>query len=150
MEAHHVKTLYLSTSPPQRRAIFTFSIVAAVLITLILNMIGQPLITTAAPAGIVSFELAGTNAHAQLILDFWDTRAKQFAAFSLGFDYLYMLAYAERHQPGLLVGCDGSKGARLAFSQPRRSAGDWLMAGGWFRRFGKPGAIHNFTWWRHS
>jgi hypothetical protein len=68
-----------------------------------MNVIGKPLITSAAPAGIVSFELAGTHTQAQIILDSWDARAKLFAAFSLGFDYLYMLAYATAISMGCLL-----------------------------------------------
>jgi hypothetical protein len=89
-----VITLFLSCSPPQRKVIFIFAVGAALVITVLMNVIGKPLITPEAPAGIVSFELAGTINRAQIILDSWDTQAKQYAAFSLGFDYLYMLAYA--------------------------------------------------------
>ena len=35
-----------------------------------------------------------TPERAQAILASWDERAKQYAAFSLGFDYLFMLAYS--------------------------------------------------------
>jgi hypothetical protein len=40
---------------------------------------------------------------AQAILDSWDTRARLFAAFSLGFDYLYMPAYATAIGLGCLL-----------------------------------------------
>jgi hypothetical protein len=76
-------------SPPKRKAIFIIAVIAALVITVLMNIIGKPLMTPEAPAGIVSFELAGTNAQAQLILDL-DMRAKLFAAL-MGFDYLYML-----------------------------------------------------------
>lgn len=53
-----------------------------------------PLRTDAAPNGIVSFELAGTTAQVESILQSWDARAQLFAAFGLGLDYLFMPAYA--------------------------------------------------------
>ncbi|OGO35210.1 MAG: hypothetical protein A2W35_10910 [Chloroflexi bacterium RBG_16_57_11] len=87
-------SLFMSCSPPQRKIIFIFAALTALMITIILNVTGKPLITPEAPAGIVSFELAGTISQAQIILDSWDGQAKLFAAFSLGFDYLYMVAYA--------------------------------------------------------
>ena len=123
--------LFLTISPPKRKAIFIISVIAALSITVIMNIIGQPLMTPEAPAGIVSFELAGTNAQAQLILDSWDARAKLFAAFSLGFDYLYMLAYATAISLGCLLAAlvirgqkwpFGSLGAPLAF-------GMWIASG---------------------
>lgn len=60
----------------------------------VMSMVGAPLNTPVAPAGIISFELAGTLDKARMILDSWDTRARLFAAFGLGFDYVFMLAYA--------------------------------------------------------
>jgi hypothetical protein len=59
-----------------------------------LNLIGKPLITTAAPSGIISYELAGSVQNAQQIIDSWDQDARLHAAFSLGFDYLFMVLYS--------------------------------------------------------
>lgn len=59
----------------------------------VFRTLNAPLLSDAAPAGVVSFELAGTPAAAQSILDSWDARAREFAAFGLGLDYLFMLAY---------------------------------------------------------
>jgi len=61
--------------------------------TLVLQMIDGSLQTAAAPQGIVSYELAGNAIETGRILDSWDANARLHAAFSLGFDYLYMLAY---------------------------------------------------------
>jgi hypothetical protein len=72
--------------------------IALLLWTLILFAIFQPLsaplTTPAAPSGIVSFELARTPENAQALVTSWDGRAKLFAAFGLGFDYLFMPSYA--------------------------------------------------------
>ena len=98
-----MSSLFLTLNPPQRQRYFILAVVAAVIMTILMNVIGKPLITAAAPAGIVSFEMAGTSSQAQIILDSWDARAKLFAAFSLGFDYLYMLVYATAISLGCLL-----------------------------------------------
>jgi hypothetical protein len=68
--------------------------VATLALTALLQLIGRPLQTAAAPLGIVSFELAGTLAASQAMLASWDSSAQLHAAFSLGLDYLYMPLYA--------------------------------------------------------
>jgi hypothetical protein len=85
---------FLSLSLHQRQALFWLTLAATVVITVVMNIIGGPLVTPQAPSGIVSFELAGSPTQAQAILDSWDEQAKLYAAFGLGFDYLYMVAYS--------------------------------------------------------
>jgi hypothetical protein len=53
-----------------------------------------PLQTQAAPAGIVSFELAGSEAQARAILAAWDAQARSFAEYSLRLDFLFLVAYS--------------------------------------------------------
>jgi hypothetical protein len=65
-----------------------------IVLTVALQAVGVPLKTPAAPQGIVSYELAGTAAAAQRILDSWDDGSRVHAGFSLGLDYLYMPVYA--------------------------------------------------------
>jgi hypothetical protein len=77
----------------QRRALPPL-VVATLALTAVLQVVGQPLQTAAAPLGIVSFELAGTLAAAQVMVASWDHSAQLHAAFSLGLDYLYMPLYA--------------------------------------------------------
>lgn len=62
--------------------------------TLIMQVVGAPLRTEAAPLGIVSFEFAGTVESARAILTSWDEGQRLQAAFSLGLDYLYIVVYA--------------------------------------------------------
>ena len=62
--------------------------------TLIMQVVGAPLRTEAAPLGIISFEFAGTIDSAGAILASWDEAQRMQAAFSLGLDYLYMVIYA--------------------------------------------------------
>lgn len=58
-----------------------------------LAIIGEPLITAAAPGGIVSFELAGTLQRANEITRSWSPGAREHAMLSLGLDYLYLVVY---------------------------------------------------------
>lgn len=64
------------------------------IIMLLMNLVGAPLINAQAPSGIVSYELAWQLEKSQSILASWDARAQRYAAFGLGFDYLFMLAYS--------------------------------------------------------
>ncbi len=77
----------------QRRALPPL-LVATLALTAVLQAIGRPLQTAAAPLGIISFELAGSLPAAQTMLASWDSSAQLHAAFSLGLDYLYMPLYA--------------------------------------------------------
>jgi len=46
-----------------------------------------------ATQGILSFELAQTPERSQQIIQSWDEKAKVYAAFSLGIDYLFLVFY---------------------------------------------------------
>lgn len=97
---------YLTLDPRQQKALFWPLLIAALAITAIMNILGRPLITLAAPAGIVSFELAGSPERAQAVLASWDEQARMYAAFGLGFDYLYMLAYSMAIGLGCLLAAE--------------------------------------------
>ncbi len=84
---------FLNLTPPQRKRLFWLFLALTLLTTAVLQIIDGALQTTAAPQGIVSYELAGNAATAGNILASWDAAARLHAAFSLGFDFLYMLAY---------------------------------------------------------
>jgi hypothetical protein len=60
----------------------------------IFQALDMPMKTTAAPNGIVSYELAGTLKKSVAMLASWDESARLNAAFGLGFDYLFMPIYA--------------------------------------------------------
>ena len=95
-----------------RKRFFFIFLAITLLIFGIFCYLDQPLRTDAAPNGIVSFELAGTPQAARAITDSWkgmslllSSVADQpdpnvvnvpyaFAAFGLGFDYLFMPMYA--------------------------------------------------------
>ncbi len=80
--------------PNKRKTVFTGLLLAIILIFIVFGFLDIPLRTEAAPSGIVSFEMAGSQEKAGQILASWDARAKLFAAFGLGFDYLFMVVYA--------------------------------------------------------
>ncbi|HBG74187.1 MAG: hypothetical protein A2X25_03915 [Chloroflexi bacterium GWB2_49_20] len=80
--------------PKNRKKVLIFLLLAILSIFSIFRFLDAPLQTKAAPAGIVSFELAGNPEKAGQILASWNSHANLFAAFGLGFDYLFMLVYA--------------------------------------------------------
>jgi hypothetical protein len=77
-----------------RKPLFWALLIWTLALFAIFRPLGAPLTTSAAPAGIVSFELARIPANAQAMIASWDARAQLFAAFGLGFDYLFMPSYA--------------------------------------------------------
>lgn len=94
---------FLALDLRQRNSLFWVSFAATMMVMVVMGIIGEPLVTPQAPLGIVSFELAGTPSQVGLILDSWDGRAKQYAAFGLGLDYLYLLAYSTAVGLGCLL-----------------------------------------------
>ena len=86
----------------RKRLFFAFLFLTIALFA-IFRILDQPLRTPAAPNGIVSFELGRTPEKAFQILVSWEPvlnqgvaiqKAKLFAAFGLGIDYLFMPLYA--------------------------------------------------------
>lgn len=64
-------------------------------LTLVVSLLMRgPLQTSAAPAGIVSFELAGSETQARAILAAWDAQARSFAEYSLRLDFLFLVGYS--------------------------------------------------------
>jgi hypothetical protein len=125
----------LESIPSTSRKPFFFAFLAGTLILFaIFRGLDAPMRTSAAPSGIVSFELAGTPSQAQAIIDSWHematllssvegepvpgfvSRAYAFAVFGLGIDYLFMPLYATALALGILL-----------------AAG---RHGGWFATFG--------------
>lgn len=104
----------------------------------VFRVLDAPLRTDAAPNGIVSFELAGTSAQAEAILQSWDARAQLFAAFGLGLDYLFMPAYALTIALGVLMAA-------------RKHSGKFALVGayvGWGALFAAVfDAVENFALW---
>lgn len=77
-----------------RRQIFPIALVLTLLIMVVLTWVGEPLTTQVAPNGIVSYEFAGSVSRAGEILNSWGEAGRLHAAFSLGLDFLFIVAYA--------------------------------------------------------
>ncbi len=58
-----------------------------------MHLDGKQLITKDAPCGIISFELAGSVAQAEEILESWNKDTRLHAAFNLGYDFLFIPVY---------------------------------------------------------
>lgn len=106
-------------SPALRKGIFIALLIWTITLMVTFQFLDAPLKTQPARAGIVSFELANTEANAQAILNSWDNNARLLAAFGLGFDYLFMPSYAVTIALGILL---------AAGRHPGRYAG----IGSWF------------------
>jgi hypothetical protein len=83
---------WLSTSEQKRAFIALLALTLAVMVSL--SALGRPLNTKVAPAGIVSFELAGKLPVAQSIVESWGQTGRVYAGLNLGLDYLFMVAYS--------------------------------------------------------
>jgi hypothetical protein len=79
---------------PEQRRVFGIVLVLTLGLMICLQVLGSPLKTSAAPAGIVSFEFAGTLDLAREIVDSWGTNGRVFAGLNLGLDYLFLVSYA--------------------------------------------------------
>ena len=77
----------------QRVAFWPFLILTLALVV-VQQVLGGPLMTNAAPSGIVSFELAGSVSNAREMLESWGVTGRVYAGLSLGTDYLFLVAYS--------------------------------------------------------
>jgi hypothetical protein len=93
-----------------RKPIFFTALALTLIVFAIFRVLDAPLRTLAAPNGIVSFELAGSPANTQAMIDSWDARARLFAAFGLGFDYLFMPTYVLALALGILLAAGRHQG----------------------------------------
>ncbi len=78
---------FQSLRPDQGKFVFWSAFVLFVILTGVFRWLDVP-------HGIVAFELAGSVPAAQVIVGSWDRTAQLLAAFGLGIDYLYMVAYS--------------------------------------------------------
>lgn len=84
-----------------QRRLFLTSLGLSLTLMVIFGITGGPLNTSAAPFGVVSFELAGSPERAVEVLSSWDHVGRQWAAFSLGLDFLFIPAYTV----AIILGC---------------------------------------------
>ena len=96
-------------------------------LSIVMSIIGRPLASSAAPGGIVSFELAGDVTLARQIIQSWDESARLYAAFSLGLDFLYLVLYSTT----IGLGCIWVAAASRARQWPWADIGAPLAWGLW-------------------
>ncbi len=97
-----------------RKPIFWFSLLLTAACFVVFGVFLDPPLKTAASSGIVSFELARTVEISTAMVAGWDSRARHFAAFSLGFDFFFMPLYATALSAGLLLTADRRGGVWAA------------------------------------
>ena len=107
-----------SLKPAFQKKYFISLLIATILIMVIMNVIGSPLITPSAPSGIVSFEFAFSPGRAQQIINSWSPDAQLRAAFIQGLDFLFLLVYSAALGLGCVLTADvlrtrGKKLSRL-------------------------------------
>jgi len=110
-----------------RKGTFGILLVITLILMVCNNVINAPLTTPEAPYGIISFEFARTSQKAESILASWDELTRLHAALGLGFDYLFMPAYAATIGLACLMAADVIKGRRW----PLPSVGFLLWWGLW-------------------
>ena len=72
-----------------------WTLFALTLIVLVgMQITGAPLKTTAAPGGIVSFELIGSFSGSQNIIQTWQGSTMLYAGLNMGLDFLFLTLYA--------------------------------------------------------
>lgn len=116
---------YCWLSPALQKRTFILLLALTLVLMVWLRILDRPLQTPAAPQGIVSYELSGTLANAQAIIDSWGAEGRVYAGLSLGIDYLFMLAYAG----AIGLGC-ALIGGRLSSRRKRLGALGGLLAWG--------------------
>jgi hypothetical protein len=80
---------------PARRSRYFYPLLGlTILLLLVMNFVGLPLNTSAAPQGIISFEFAATPARAGGMIASWTPEARIRAGFIQGLDFLFPLAYS--------------------------------------------------------
>ena len=85
----------LTQIQPSRRTHYFYPLLGlTLLLMLVMNFVGLPLNTPAAPQGIISFEFAATPTRTQQMLDSWSPEGLVRAGFIQGLDFLFPLAYS--------------------------------------------------------
>lgn len=114
----------------RRRAVVRTFVTATVVLSAVLLAVDQPLRTAAAPRGIIAFELARDVPTAAAIVDSWDARARSYAAFSLGLDFLYPAVYSTAFAFGVrwAAGVFTARGSGLAGLGPALAWAQWGAA----------------------
>lgn len=127
MKLHHPFE-WLSESG-QKRA-FVPLVVLTLAVMASLQVLGGPLKTESAPAGIVSFEFAGEISKAQSMVESWGEGGQVHAGLNLGLDYLFIVSYASAIGLGCVLVSRGAlkRVPWLGWLGITLSWGQWLAA----------------------
>ena len=117
----------------QRYIVPLFWVLFALTILVIIGMqiSGGPLVTEAAPGGIITFELIGTFEGSQSIINSWQGRTMTYAGINMGLDFLFLTLYGITIALGCLLISE-----RLPVQWEKlKQVGTWLAAGVLFAAF---------------
>jgi hypothetical protein len=120
-----MKTPFDWITAEKQKPVFIFLAILTVVVMGCLQIIGGPLVTDAAPQGIVSYEFAGDLSTARAILDSWGANGQVYAGLSLGLDFLFLFAYAG----SIGLGCVLAARKLAPQGGPVYRAGVWLAWG---------------------
>jgi len=122
---------FRALQPGQARFVFVLFLILTALLMVVLRLVDAPLQTAAAPSGILSFEFAGNVNRAKEIVRSWEGAPALFAGFSLGLDYLFMVAYSTTLALACLWACRmvEARGWPFARLGVLLAWGQWLAAG---------------------
>ncbi len=95
------------------------------LVVIAMQITGQPLKTTVAPGGIVSFELIGSLEGSRSIIDSWQGGAMSWAGINLGMDFLFLTFYGITIALGCLITRDRIRNEFQLIKQ----VGMWMAVG---------------------
>lgn len=113
---------------PPRAKWFWASLIFTLTLTTVITAVGRPMTTEASPLNIISFEFVWTIEQAKHILSHWDAPTRQAAAFVMGVDYLYMVAYATTLSLGCLHAHQWTTQPHLQTIGLKLVWGAWLAA----------------------
>jgi hypothetical protein len=85
----------------EQKAAFWILFAATIIMIIFMQIVSAPLITDAAPQGIVSFEFSGNLPNAEKIINSWGQEERIYAGLSLGLDYLFLVLYSST----IALGC---------------------------------------------
>jgi hypothetical protein len=109
------------SAPARRRALLALAAVALATLCVLAGF-DADLRGAASPAGMVSFEFAGSRARAERILTEWGEPGRRAAASSLRLDFVFLAAYA----PGLALLCAAAAARARAAGSRLAAPGAWL------------------------
>ncbi len=87
---------YSSTSAKFRKNLLYWSGAFTLILVVIMRLLDQSLVAPGeeVPDGIVAFEMVKNIHDARIMIDMWGEKGRVVAAFGLGLDYLFLIAYS--------------------------------------------------------